>query len=261
MQEQWFAWLEMLESWHPLAPLVIVVVVGAAAGLVNTMAGGGSFFTVPILVALGLPPLVANGSIRLGVILQNSLSSLRFLREGRVELSLLYRLLPAVCLGAFTGTQLAIRVDNETFKPIFGGALLVWAVLLLVRPGRFVKGASEPRDLDALGLILGFCVGVYGGFLQAGVGFPIIALLVLYLGRDAVAANAIKLPLVWIYTAINLPFFWMAGHVSWKHGLALGLGMLGGSWMGVHWQIRSGAEVVRWFVLVMIVVSGILMLV
>lgn len=260
MKEQWFEFLAMLETWHPLAPLVIVSLVGALTGLVNTMAGGGSFFTVPILMALGLPPLVANGSIRFGVILQNSLSSLRFFREGKVETKLLLRLLPPVCIGAFLGSQLAISLDNETFKPIFGAALLVWAVLLLLRPGRFIKGAPEPKELDPLGMFLGFLVGIYGGFLQAGVGFPIIALLVLYLGRDAVAANAIKLPLVWVYTALNLPFFFFAGHVSWTHGLALGLGMVVGSWVAVHWQLRSGAGVVRWFVLVMIVVSGLTML-
>lgn len=260
MKDQWFAFLEMLEAWHPLAPLAIVAGVGILTGLVNTMAGGGSFFTVPLLMALGLPPLVANGSIRLGVIFQNSLSTLRFFREGKVETKLLLKMLAPVCIGAFCGAQMAIRLDNETFKPIFGAALLVWAVLLLVRPGRFVQGAAKPRDYDLLGVALTFLVGIYGGFLQAGVGFPIIALLVLYLGRDAVAANAIKLPLVWIYTALNLPLFFMAGHVSWQHGLALGVGMLSGSWIGVNWQIRSGAGVVRWFVLVMIVVSGITML-
>ena len=134
--------LEVLHA-NPAVALSVLLIAGILSGLINTMAGGGAFFTLPILVAMGIPPVTANGTIRVGVLLQNVSGTLTFWRQGRVEWGLWARLVVPVCVGAMLGAQVAIRLDNAIFRPLFGGALLVWAIILLIRPGRFVRVSSE----------------------------------------------------------------------------------------------------------------------
>ena len=103
-------------------------------------------------------------------------------------------------------------------------------------------------------------IGAYGGFLQAGVGFPLLALLVPGLGYPAVRANAIKVAVVLVFTIAALPLFAVAGQIAWREGLALALGTMIGGWLGAHLQLRAGAGLVRWAVLVMVLIGGITLL-
>jgi uncharacterized membrane protein YfcA len=108
--------------------------------------------------------------------------------------------------------------------------------------------------------VLAVLIGVYGGFLQVGVGFPLLALLVLHMGHPAVQANAIKLALTLGYTLVSLPMFALAGQVAWREGLVLAAGSMVGGWLGTHLQIRGGAKLVRWVVVVAVAASGVAML-
>lgn len=250
----------LLSDYPAWVPLVVLAVAGVASGMINTIAGGGSLLTLPILMALGLPPSVANGTIRVGIVVQNLAAAITFHRKGFREYRLLRRLVVPVVAGAALGTGLATRLPDDLLRIVFGIALAGWAVLLILRPGRFLRTPQEPRHAGALALGLGALVGVYGGFLQAGVGFPMLALLVLYLGYGAVEANGVKVMLVLAYTMVSLPMFALAGQVAWREGVALAIGAMTGGWLGTRLQIRGGAGFVRWVVVVMVAVSGVAML-
>ncbi|MEM9462922.1 MAG: sulfite exporter TauE/SafE family protein [Myxococcota bacterium] len=244
----------------PWVGLLALAVAAAVAGVINTMAGGGSLLTLPILIALGLPPGVANGTIRVGIIVQNATSAVTFHRRGFRQYGLVGRMLLPMVLGAAAGTALATRLPDDALRVVFGVMLAGWAVILVVRPGRFVHPPKEPRPAGPVALGLGLLIGLYGGFLQAGVGFPMLALFVLYLGHPAVQANAVKVMLVLAYTAVSLPMFALAGQVAWREGLALAAGAMLGGWLGTHLQIRAGAKLVRWVVVIAVGISGIAML-
>lgn len=233
---------------------------GILTGVINAMAGGGSFLTVPILMALGLPATVVNGTIRVGVFMQNVAAVWAFRRHDALDLGLTLRLLAPTALGAAAGGQLAVHLDSAVLKPLFGITLMAWGVILLVKPGRFLRPPDQPRPLTPTAYVLAALVGAYGGFIQVGVGFPFIALLVLYLGYPAVNANAAKVALILAYTVVVLPMFAFAGQVAWVEGIFLAGGMMAGGWIGARWQIKSGANIVRWFVIVMVLVSGCAML-
>lgn len=239
--------------------LGLLVLAGTAASVINTMAGGGGLLVLPTLLALGVPPGAANGTMRVGVLAQNVTSVLAFSRSGLGELSLVLRLLPAMALGAFGGAWAATRLSDAMLRPLFGGVLLLWAVALLVRPGRFFDPPSEPRPAGWGSQLAALAIGGYGGFLQVGVGFPLLALLVSGLGHAPVRANAIKVALVLGFTLVSLPTFAVAGQVLWREGAALAVGGVLGGWIGAAWQLRAGATVVRWFVIVTVAVSGVLM--
>ncbi len=246
------------ESLTP-AGVALLAAIACLAGIINTMAGGGGLLVLPALVWFGLPAGVANGTMRVGVLLQNIGSTLAFRREKLGDLGVVRRLLPAMVVGAALGTWAATELPDDLLRPIFGAILVAWAVVLVVRPGRVLDGAHDPRPPGWPSQVASLAIGVYGGFLQAGVGFPLLALLISGLGYGAVPANAIKVVLVLGFTAVSLPLFAWAGQVDWAIGAVLGVGSVVGGWLGALIQVRSGAALVRWVLVVAMVASGALM--
>jgi len=238
--------------------LALAAATGCVAGCINAIAGGGSFLLLPILILLGgLDPAIANGTIRLGIIAQNVGAALTFRRRGVHEWPMVARLLAPCCLGALAGAWLATRLPSALLKSIFGIVLLAWAVLLALRPGRLTTAVDgHPKDATPVTYMLALLIAMYGGFIQAGVGFPLIGLLAYHLGYPLVRANAVKVAVVLGYTVIVLPVFMHAHQVAWLEGAALAIGMLTGGWGGVRLQLRGGTKVVRWVLLVMLAISG-----
>ncbi|MCA9685576.1 MAG: sulfite exporter TauE/SafE family protein [Myxococcales bacterium] len=238
----------------------LLLLVGVITGIINAMAGGGGFIIMPTLIALGLPAGVANGTMRVSVAAQNISSIATFHQKGVRAYDLSKRLMLPMLLGGLVGAGLATRIDDAVFRPLIGVVLLVWAVILLVKPERFLHPPDSEREPSRLTDALAVLVGFYGGFLQAGVGFPLIALLGGHLGYDLVRANSVKVTLVLGYTLLTLPVFAYAGQIAWVPALVLAVGTMAGGWAGARWQVAKGSAVVRWFVLVMVVIGGLLML-
>lgn len=253
--------MEAAEHLATYGPLLLLAAIGLVSSVINTMAGGGGLLVLPVLIALGLPPSTANGTARLGVLTQNITSVLRFRNDGFGDAKLVLRLAPAMIVGAFVGAFAATRLPDELLRPLFGAVLLAWAIVLVVRPGRFLAHPPEPRTPGWGSQVAALGIGVYGGFLQAGVGFPLLALLVTALGHEPVRANAIKVALVLAFTLVSLPMFAAAGQVAWREAIALAVGAAVGGWLGAAWQVRSGAALVRWVVVVAVAVSGVAMVV
>ena len=241
--------------------LSILAAAGVLAGIINALAGGGSFLILPLLIGLGLPPTVANGTSRVGVVVQCLSSSWTFHSRGVRDYGITVRLALPITLGALAGAYLATRFDDTLLRPVIGVVLVVWGLILGFRPGRFLEPPEEPSSASWRSDFGGLVIGLYGGFLQAGVGFPLLALLIPALGYHAVVANAIKSRLVLIYSLLALPIFAMAGQIVWREGLVLGAGTMVGGWLGARLQLRSGAGIVRWAVLIMVLIGGIALLV
>jgi len=246
----------------PLAGPAVLVLVGVVAGMVNTLAGGGSFLVLPILIGLGLTPGVANATSRIGVLAHGVGATTMFVRSKALPGGVVARLAPAMCVGAVGGAWLATRLDDALLRPLFGGILVVWALALMIRPGRFMAPAEAhaPRRPGVLAHGLALVIGVYGGFLQAGVGFPLMALLVGLLGNDTLRANAAKVALVFVYTVLVMAVFAAAGQVAWREGAILAVGMVVGGALGARVQLHVGPGLVRWALVVMVAVSGVALL-
>lgn len=245
---------------NPWLDLLLLWAAGVAAGVINSMAGGGSFLTIPILVGLGLPANVANGTIRVSIFTQNATLAATMHNNGVRAHGLTLRLAGPVLAGALLGSSLATQIDDAVFRPLVGAVLLVWAAVLAFKPDRFLHPPDDEQAPSARTYVLTLLVGIYGGFLQAGVGFPLIALLSGHLGYDLVRTNAIKASLIFIYTCVALPVFAFAGQIAWIPAIVLAVGTMVGAWIGARWQLKKGAKLVRWFVLVAVTVAGLSML-
>lgn len=219
--------------------LLLLAAAGVVAGALNVIGGGGSFLILPILLFAGLPAAVANGTNRVGVLAQNLGGLFGFHRHGAIDWKWSWAACVPALLGAAIGVWLALQLPNVAFKrtlSIFMLAMTLWSILSPARGGANgeVKSPWHP------GVMLGFfVVGVYGGFIQAGVGFIVLAV-TSYAGLDMLRGNAAKLLTVLLITILSLIVFAASAQVDWPRGLALSAGTIVGSLYGVKLAVYKG---------------------
>lgn len=233
-----------------LLKLLLVFAAGLAAGFLNVTAGGGSLITMPVLIFLGLPSAVANGTNRIAILLQNITSISSFRRRGYFEPRLAVGLaLPAVA-GSLVGSSLAVDIPDDLFNRILAGVMIAVLLLILLRPTK--KLAEKEITLSRgrrIGLMVAFFfVGVYGGFIQGGVGFIIITVLSLFTGASLVRINSLKVFIVAVYTVSSLTVFFLHGKINLPAGLVLAAGNSLGAWAGTSFSVKKGD---RWIKIIL----------
>ncbi len=233
-------------------------VAGIAAGFLNTMAGGGSMLTLPLLILLGLPADLANGTNRLSIVSQSVSGVIGFRQAGKLDERAILPLLAPTVLGTLAGAVAASQVPVDALKYALLGTMVVMALVMLIWPG--VVGApegAEPRALwrSPAGLVGMFGAGLYAGFVQAGVGFVLIAVIGGVLRYDIVATNALKLVCTLVFGVVALGVFAAADQVVWVPAVLLAVYTVIGSRLGVRFALRVPGAVIRWIIFVAVVAS------
>lgn len=240
--------------------LTIFFPISVAAGFVNTVAGGGSLLTWPVLIFLGIPPQIANGTIRVTILLQNLVAVPAYAREGaflpRESLLLGTVAVPA----AFLGSLAAARLDPEPFRDISAILLLFVMMTVFLNPKAWLRERANERIRWRRVLSWMAIVGFYGGFFQIGVGVPFLAAAVLAGGWDLLSANSLKVTVVLLYTIIPMVVFAVHGQVDWIAGLAMGGGHMVGAWLGARSAARQGPGWVRWVIVATVLAAVVKML-
>ncbi|HEX7026335.1 MAG TPA: sulfite exporter TauE/SafE family protein [Gammaproteobacteria bacterium] len=221
--------------------------VGAFAGYINVMAGGGSLLTVPAMLFMGLPAPVANGTNRIAILAQSLVSCAVFLRKGLGELKLSLTLGLAALPGALIGALLGVRLEGVWFNRLL--AVIMIAVMLMMFFERRtitkdINSDSRPRRV-ILTHVLMLGVGFYGGIIQVGVGFIIMPILHRVMGLDLLRVNMHKIFLIVPFTVLSLIIFAGQAGVSWTAGFFLALGNALGGWLGTHMMISRGEKIIK----------------
>lgn len=230
-----------------LINVLLVLATGVAAGFLNTVAGGGSLISMPVLIFLGLPSAVANGTNRIALMVQNIVAVTNFRRKGFFDLKLgLMLAIPAV-LGAVVGSNLAVNLPDKIFNNILAVVMIMVLFLILFQPHKKLKTVDESitGSRKFMAIIAFFFVGLYGGFIQAGVGFIIIASLTLITGMSLVKINSLKVFIVMIYMVSSLLVFIFNGKVNWILGLVLAVGNGLGAWLGSNFAVAKGDKWIK----------------
>jgi uncharacterized membrane protein YfcA len=238
--------------------LAAVPVAGFIAGFVNTLAGSGSLLTLPLLILLGLPANVANGTNRVGVLLQNLTAIVTFRRRGMLDLTGSWKLVLPSLIGGVVGALLAVDLDEALLRRTIGALMIVLLILMVLNPERWIAEHAtrrEPRWYVEVPLF--FLIGVYGGFIQVSVGLFLLAGLVLGAGYNVIGANAMKNLIACVFTAAALVVFVLNDQVVWTLGLLLGAGQSLGAWIAARTAIKRGAGFVRYTVIVIVALSAI----
>jgi len=234
-----------------ITEILLLFAVGFVAGIINTLAGGGSLLTLPVLIFLGLPSNVANATNRIGIFF-NSLFAIQGFKSKGVEIhKFSYWLGISAFFGAILGSFIAVDVRGETFNRILAGVIVMIVAYMLFGP-KIKEGQAERTDKrsQVFGMIAFFFVGIYGGFIQAGVGYVIMASLTFINRFSLLKTNIAKVVVVLIYTLASLGVFIYEGLINWELGIALAVGNATGGYLTSRWSVNKGDQWVRYFVMV-----------
>lgn len=236
--------------------IAILIISGIFVGFINTLAGGGTIISLSLFMFLGLPANIANGTNRVAVILQNLTSVSEFRRKKVLDFKKANKLAIPTMLGALIGAQIASDIDEAVFRKAIGIVMIVMMYFILTKPSQWLKGTESllEKPVSWIQIVIFFLIGIYGGFVQVGVGYFILAGVVLGAGYDLVKANAIKVWIVLLYTPLALVVFIFNDQIRWDYGLTHAIGNIIGAFIASRFAISWGANFVRWFIIVVIVI-------
>ncbi|OEK03229.1 integrase [Roseivirga sp. 4D4] len=233
-----------------LLNILILFAIGLIAGIINTLAGGGSLLTLPVLIFMGLPPNVANATNRIGIFFNGIFAIKGFQSKGSKIDKYSLGLGIAAFFGAILGSLIAVDIKGETFNRILASVIVLVVAYMLF--GTKLSSGKEERvspKSKIFGLIAFFLIGIYGGFLQAGVGYVIMAALTFINQFSLLKTNVTKVIVVPIYTLASLGVFIYNDLINWELGIALAIGSALGGWLTSRWSTRVNDQWIRYFVM------------
>jgi hypothetical protein len=239
--------------------VLILFGVGLLAGAINVMAGGGSSLTLPALIFMGLDSAAANGTNRIGILLQGMFSTLSYRKEKVSEIEKSIKLSLLTLPGAVLGALLALKISNEWFDRILGIVMIGIIVSMLIPQSKLQISTGGERKSWLIYPVM-FAIGFYGGFIQVGVGFLIMAALYHLLRIDLIRVNMHKVFITMIYTVPTLLIFIWSGNVDWLLGLSLAAGTSIGGWWAVRFSIKGGERFIRYVMVLAIFIIALKLL-
>jgi hypothetical protein len=233
---------------------VVLVLGGAAAGFINALAGGGSAITIPILTEMvGIS--TANGTNRIAILLANLTAMAGYQKGEAIPWRRVSVLIIPTVVGAGVGAWLSTVTPPDVLRKVFAAVLLVVAASVLLRPSRWLQ-EREAVLREPWRSVVFFGIGFYGGFVQAGVGFFLLAGLVLGAGMNLVNGNAAKVVLIAAYSPIAILLFASASQVDLAVGAVLAVGQMSGAWVGSRLGVLKGAAWIRWVLVVAALIAA-----
>ncbi len=242
---------------EPLS-LLLLAGVGILAGFLNVTAGGGSTIVLPLLIFMGMDPGVANGTNRIGILMQNISSVASFHQHSHSEFKESFKLALAALPGAVAGSMTAVRVSDELFQQILA-VVMIGVVISMLLPQPKNNSANTPHtSWWVYPAMVG--VGFYGGFIQVGVGFLFMASLYHLMRISLVRVNMHKVFIVLIYSLPTLLVFFLTDKLQWVPGVALGFGSALGGWWAAHVSVKKGDAFIRGLLIAAILLMAVKLL-
>jgi hypothetical protein len=237
--------------------IALILTAGTVAGFINTVAGGGSLITMPLLIFMGLPGTVANGTSRVAILSQNIFAVGGFHSKGqKLPFPYTFYLALVSLVGGLIGAWLAVDIPDRLFNRILA-IIMVLVVTSIVVEKRFKPAGGGEVNLStgrqAIGVFFFFLLGIYGGFIQAGIGFLVIALLSHVNHFDLVRINYIKVFAAIVYTGVAVIVFAMEDKIVWTTGLLLAVGHGLGGWYASRWSVDKGEKWIKRILVVTVV--------
>jgi uncharacterized membrane protein YfcA len=240
-----------------ISSIIVIVLSGIIVGFINTLSGGGSVISLSLLLILGLPANIANGTNRISIFFQTLSSVGSFTRQKMFDnMRPVWLGIPAT-IGAILGAYLAVDVNTRVIEIAMAAAMVIMLFFLFYKPDKWLKEnpAMLSGPLKWWQLLIFFVVGFYGGFIQVGVGYFLLMSLVLGVGYDLVKANAVKNLIVFFYAIFALLVFMIDGKVNYLYGLILSAGSIIGALIASHLAVKKGASFIRGVIVASVVLT------
>ncbi len=237
--------------------IVVIILAGILVGFINTLSGGGSVISLSLLLLLGLPANIANGTNRISIFFQTLSSVGSFTRQKMfTDLRPVWLSIPAT-IGAILGAYLAVDVNTRVIEIAMAISMAVMVFFLFYKPAKWLK--ENPGLLTGSvkwwQVIIFFAVGFYGGFIQVGVGYFLLMALVMGVGYDLVKANAVKNLIVFFYAIFALLVFIIDGKVNYLYGIILSAGSMIGALIASYLAVKKGGGFIRAVILLSVILT------
>jgi uncharacterized membrane protein YfcA len=244
----------------PSAELIVLLLAGMGLAFANTLASAGSALSLPVLLALGLGPQLANGTNRVAVLAGGVAALVFFIRAGRIQWPIVLPLMIVAAPGAGIGAAISNIVSPTKLHLAIVGALLVAVALLAVRPSRWLRASESVPRVGFTQLMLIFLISVWAGFIVLdGLTYLLMAL-VLSVGLDVTSANAAKAAIAVVIASVSLVVLAAGGNVDWAAATPLSVGAVLGALIAARLALHPAAA--RWIyrLLVLIIVGEVVQL-
>ena len=214
--------------------------------IINSLAGGGSTLSLPILIFLGLPATVANGTNRIGLLVGNFSSMLNLNKHGHLYAPVFKQLFLPTFLGSIIGVFVLVQMNDKLFQAILAIVIFFVVIATNVKKNILGKPPSSPPQKRSLKSFVGFLfIGLYGSIVQVGVGFLQIFAISKYSGLSLIQVNALKSALTSIFLIISTIALCISGKVLWDVALTMALGAWLGGYFGSSLQRKHGNEFIE----------------
>jgi len=236
----------------------ILILVGVLAGFINTLAGGGSVISLSLLLILGLPATIANGTNRVSVFFQTSSSVTTFWRKKMFTTRKIWWLVVPATIGSLAGAWVATGIKSEALEIAMVIVMAFMLVFIFMKPERWMKEntAFLGKKIQWWQVLLFFIVGCYAGFLQVGVGYFLLMALVLGVGFELVKANAVKNLVILFSAAVSLVIFIYSDQVHYLYGILLSIGSIAGAYIASLMAIKKGGKFIRWVIVASVILAA-----
>lgn len=237
---------------------IILVVIGIISGFINTLAGGGTLITMPALMLMGMDAKIANGTNRVSILLAAIVSVVGYDKHGHMPRNKLVSLIVPTLIGALAGAIWASYTPEQVLKYVIISAMIAVTIWMVINPkGLNIPEGTEPYTFrqKPWAWVFLFLTGVYGGFVQAGVGFILILVLSGYMRFDILKTNAIKVTVTLFFTVVALAVYIVRGQVDWIPGLVLASGSMIGAYLSVKFAITVNKKVLNWIIFAIVILA------
>ncbi len=238
---------------------LILFSVGFIASIVNTLAGGGSLLTLPVLIFLGLPSNVANGTNRILILINSIVGTAGYKSKGVSTFPFNIYLGISALFGAIIGAEIAIEMKAEIFNRILSIVMIIFGLIIILKRNYDIETITErvTGKYFWISIIAFFFIGIYGGFINAGIGIVIVIFLNVINRMTLIRANATKVALISVYTLGALILFAINGKIDWIAGFCMAAGSLFGAWWSSRWSVKKGDNVIKIAMLIMVIVMSV----
>lgn len=238
--------------------ILALIGAGVLVGFINTLAGGGSIISLSLLMFMGLPATMANGTNRIAILLQTLTATRKFQTAGLLQNKKgLFLAIPTV-IGSLVGSFIAIEIDEAIFEKIIVIIMAMMLFFIFRKPSTWLHG--KPKLLKEKAqwwhYVLFFGIGIYGGFIHAGIGYLLLISLVLGIGFDLVKANAYKVLMVLLYIPFTLVVYIANDQVNYAYGFVMAIGNIAGAIVASKLAIDKGANFVRYVILFVVLLTA-----
>lgn len=240
------------------AEVIALIIAGLMVGFINTLAGGGSIISLSVLMMLGLPAPIANGTNRIAIAIQTATATASFRQQKVLPLKKSLQLAIPAIIGSLLGAWIAVDINESILEKAIGIIMLIMLIFILYKPQKYIYGRAEiaEKPLTWKSYLIFFLIGIYGGFIHMGVGYFLLMGIVVGAGFDLVKGNAMKVFIVLCYTIFTIFVFQFNNLIDWNYGLILAIGNVAGAFFASRLAVSKGVVFVKWVIVVVILLTA-----